>query len=172
MASGEAGAVGVEGVAREDTDWRGVLVVVAAIPLIAFGGFVAMTALFHDCGEVRSLPDFQLFRAASGLRKSAVAEGGLFPEDGEDVQGRLASIGERGLDPWGRAYRYERLDDGRRARVFTLGEDGAPCGADCAEDTVGWVDLDDEYWTRDVREVPQVWRTGEGPARSESAGSR
>jgi hypothetical protein len=158
---------------REDTDWRGVLVAVIAIPLIAFGAFIGGTALFHDCGEVQSWPNFQIFLAASDLRESAVAAGGSFPEDGEEVQRRLASIGERGLDPWGRAYGYERLgDDGKRARVFTLGADDAPGGEDCDEDIVWWADLEDEYWTQDVREPPRAWRTGEGPAPGESAGSR
>lgn len=153
--------------------WRGALLAVALVPLLGVGALFAIGALYHDCGEVRAWPSVHVLLTSGRFQEAAQLAGGSFPDGAGEVQRLLAPDPEDALDPWDRPYRYERVgDDGQRARVYTLGRNGVPGGVGCSEDIVWWVDLEDEYWTRDVRELPKAWRTGEGPARSESAGSR
>jgi hypothetical protein len=141
----------------------GAVQVAAGFLLGALGGVGllagALLVLLHDHYEVQGLPLFQLSMAATRLQEAAQLAGGVFPESGDEALRELAPSPADRLDPWGAPFRYERLGDGRRARVFTLGEDGEPGGVeDCDADIVVWFDATDAHTTWDVREPPEAWR--------------
>lgn len=139
--------------------WRAALIVVALVPVLGVGALFAIGALYHDCGEVQAGPSFQVLFASSRFQKAAQLAGGTFPDDAGDVQRLLAPDPEGALDPWDRSFRYERVgDDGKRARVYTLGRDGVPGGVGCSEDIVWWIDLEEQHLTRDARVWPAEWR--------------
>jgi hypothetical protein len=116
--------------------WRWMLIAVPVVPALGVGALFAIGALYHDCGEVQAWPRTHVSLAAYRLKKAAQLAGGRFPEEAGQVQ--------RVLDPWDRPFRYERVgEDGRHARVFTLGKDGIPGGLGCSEDIVSWVELDE-----------------------------
>ena len=140
--------------------WRAALVSVAFVPLLGVGALFLTAALFHDCGEVRAGLDLQVFLTARRFQDAARSAGGTFPrEDAVECRDLLAPGGEDWLDPWRRPLRYERMgEEGRRARVVSLGKDGEPGGEDCDEDIVWWVDLEDTCHGRDARVPPARWR--------------
>jgi hypothetical protein len=143
--------------------FAGAIQVAAGFFLGALGGVGllagALLVLLHDHDEVQGLPLFQLSRAATRLQEAAQFAGGVFPESGYEALRELAPIPADRLDPWGAPFRYERLGDGRRARIFTLGEDGKPGGGeDCDADIVVWFDATDAHTTWDARVAPEAWR--------------
>lgn len=140
--------------------WRTLLIAVAAVPLLGLCALFLVATIFHDCGEIRAWPHWQVFLAARRFQEAAQLAGGTFPDEGAvECTTLLSPEADDSLDPWGRPFRYERIgDDGRRARVFTLGQDDAPGGEDCDEDLVCWVDLEDTHCGSDVRVPPAAWR--------------
>jgi hypothetical protein len=145
---------------------------IALPPLGCLATLIGALVMHHDHGEVTSWPNFQLWCAARRFQDAALLANGRFPDDPGEVQRLLAPRPTLALDPWGRAFRYERLDDGERARVYTLGEDDRAGGEGCDADIVWWFDAVDARSTSDVREPPDAWRSTEPVEGGESPGRR
>lgn len=133
--------------------WIWALKVVLVLPVagvVLFGGLIwAM----HDHYEFQAWPNFRLFIAASRIREEALATGGRFVADSTEVRKILAE-----QDAWQHPFRFEVLDeDGRHARVYSLGHDDRPGGDGCDADIVWWIDMHDETSTWDVDEAPKAW---------------
>jgi hypothetical protein len=142
-------------------------VVVSAAVVV---GVILMS--LHDHAEVQGLPNFQLWCAAGRFQDAAKLSGGTFPESGDEARRLLAPSPAHELDPWGEPFRYERLGDGRRARVFTLGEDDEPGGGWCDADIVVWFDAQEAHTTWDVRMQPAAWGAAKAAQGSDAPGRR
>ena len=148
---------------------RALLWALVASPMVAVATGSILYAGFHDPFETQCHPYHQLFLAAHRMRDAALAIGSL-PADDDAAQPLLAPRPQDGVDPWGRPFRYERLDAaGSRARVHSLGMDGRPGGSGCNADLVWWIDLDGVYATWSVLEEPAQWRHHAGALRPDPA---
>jgi hypothetical protein len=126
---------------------------------------VAATALVfailtsHEHTQAESPVSFQTWLAAQRLREEVYAREGVFPAPGEEVDRLIESLSMAPPHACIGPIRYERIDEaGTRARIFALGDDGAPGGSGCDADIGCWIDSAGAYLLSDARELPAQWR--------------
>lgn len=133
--------------------WIWVLKVLLLLPPAGALLLAATVWSMHDHYEIQCWPHMQLYLGADHLREEMLESGGRFRDGTEAVRALAAQE-----DPWGRAFRFELLDDdGRHARVFSLGHDGRPGGEGCDADLVWWIDAHGALSSWDVGAPPEAW---------------
>lgn len=104
--------------------------------------FLVVGLVSHDHGQSVNPLAFQAQRAAASLRDWASEHGGVLPDPGPEVDALLAAARVTERVSCVGPLRYERVDEGRRARPYALGEDGRPGGEGRDRDLEWWVEAE------------------------------